>query len=279
MGKRRNQSEHPRRGEVHRANESREACPEPARNALDERPRLYSDLATWFHLLTAPHDYRGEADFYSDLIVEAAIGPVRTVLELGSGGGNNASHMKQRFTMTLSDLSFEMLEASRGINPELTHIHGDMRTLRLDRAQFDAVFVHDAVTYLTSEDDVHAMASTAAFHCRPGGSVIVVPDHVRESFTPPYTESGGHDSLDGRGMRYLMWCTDPDPSDSTYISDFAYLLRESDGTIRVEHDRHVHGIFSKSVWIDALTKVGLQTTARTDPWGPAPVFCGTNCVG
>lgn len=250
-----------------------------AGHTVGDRPRLYSDLATWFHLLTAPHDYREEAEFYSALIVEAAIGPVQTVLELGSGGGNNASHMKERFTMTLTDFSPEMLEVSRRINSELTHIQGDMRTLRLDSAQFDAVFVHDAVTYLTSEDDVHAMASTAAFHCRPGGSVVVVPDHVLESFTPPYIESGGHDGLDGHAMRYLMWTTDPDPTDSTYVSDFAYLLRETDGAVRVEHDRHVHGIFSKSVWIDALTKAGFQTTVQTDPWGPAPVFCGMNRVG
>lgn len=252
---------------------------EPANFQVSERPRLYSNLANWFHLLTAPHDYREEAEFYSDLIMEAAIGPVRTVLELGSGGGNNASHMKERFTMTLTDFSPKMIEVSRRINPELTHIQGDMRSLRVDHAQFDAVFVHDAVTYLTTEEDIHAMASTAAFHCRPGGSVVVVPDHVWESFTPPYTENGGHDGLDGRGMRYLMWTTDPDPTDSTYVSDFAYLLRETDGTVRVEYDRHVQGIFSKSVWIDALTKAGFQTTVRTDPWGPAPTFCGTNRVG
>ena len=149
---------------------------------MSERPRLYSDLANWFHLLTAPHEYRGEGEYYAALLVEAASGPVRSVLELGSGGGNNASHMKRRFTMTLSDLSSEMLDVSRRINPELTHVQGDMRSLRIDHAQFDAVFVHDAVSYLTSEDDVHAMAETAAYHCRPGGSVLVVPDHVQESF-------------------------------------------------------------------------------------------------
>ena len=240
----------------------------------DSSSRLYSDLAPWFHLLTAPHDYREEAEYYSARIVDAAVGPVRTVLELGSGGGNNASHMKARFAMTLSDLSPDMLEVSRQINPELAHIQGDMRTLRIPGAQFDAVFAHDAVMYLTTEDDVRAMAETAAFHCRPGGSVVVVPDHVRESFTPPYTEHGGHDGPDGRGMRYLMWCTDPDPSDSTFVSDFAYLLRDSDGTVHVEHDRHVQGIFPKSVWIDALTDAGFAVKTHTSPWN-TPVFSGT----
>ena len=245
----------------------------------DSRPRLYSDLAPWFHLLTAPRDYREEAEYYSARIEGAAIGPVNTVLELGCGGGNNASHMKKRFTMTLSDLSPDMLEVSRSINPELTHVQGDMRSLRIPGAQFDAVFVHDAVTYLTTEADVHAMADTAAYHCRPGGAVLVAPDHIRETFDPPYTEHGGHDDPDGRGMRYLMWCTDPDPSDTTFVSDFAYLLRDSDGTVRIEHDRHLQGIFPKSVWTDALTTAGFHTTTvETSRW-ETPVFSGTLSTG
>ena len=103
---------------------------------MSQSPRLYWDMADWFHLLTAPHEYRGEAEYYGTRIDEAASGPVDTVLELGSGGGNNAVHMKQRFTMTLSDLSPEMLETSRQINPELEHIRGDMRSLRMAAERF-----------------------------------------------------------------------------------------------------------------------------------------------
>ncbi len=244
-------------------------------NTASASPRLYRELAGWFHLLTAPHEYRDEAQYYGERILEAASCEVRTVLELGSGGGNNASHMKRRFTMTLSDLSPEMLALSQRINPELEHVHGDMRSLRIPGAQFDAVFVHDAASYLLSEDDVRAMAATAAFHCRPGGAVVVVPDHVRENFAPPYVERGGHDSPDGHGMRYLMWTTDPDPADSTYVTDFAYLLRDADGTVRVEHDRHVFGIFPESLWTAALHDAGFDVTVQTDPWG-ARVFSGTN---
>ncbi|MHC4615594.1 MAG: class I SAM-dependent methyltransferase, partial [Planctomycetota bacterium] len=53
------------------------------------------------------------------------------VLELGSGGGNNASHLKKWFDMTLVDLSPHMLEVSRALNPECSHQQGDMRTVRL----------------------------------------------------------------------------------------------------------------------------------------------------
>ena len=241
--------------------------------ATSDSPRLYSDLAGWFHLLTAPHEYREEAEYSIERILEAASGPVRTVLELGSGGGNNAVHMKRQFDMTLSDLSAEMLEVSRGINPELPHVQGDMRALRLDGPKFDAVFVHDAVGYLITENDVRAMAATAAHHCRPGGAVLVLPDHVRELFDPPYTEHGGHDGPDGSGLRYLMWATDPDPSDATYLADFAYLLRRRDGTVNVERDRHVLGIFPESTWVNALQEAGFDVEAFTCPW-ERRVFAG-----
>ena len=114
--------------------------------------RLYGDLAPWFHLLTAPEDYAVEAARYERLILES-LPEAETLLELGSGGGNNASHLKRRFACTLSDLSPQMLTLSRELNPECEHVLGDMRTLRLGRT-FDAVFVHDAVAYMTTESDL-----------------------------------------------------------------------------------------------------------------------------
>ena len=163
--------------------------------------RIYADLAPWFHLLTDPADYAGEAAYYTQVIEAATDGRARTLLELGSGGGNNASYMKARFECTLTDLSEEMLEVSQTINPGCEHVQGDMRTLRLGRT-FDAVFVHDAVDYLTSEADLGAAIETAAVHLGPGGVALFVPDTVSESFEPS-TSHGGHDGPDGRALRYL----------------------------------------------------------------------------
>lgn len=67
--------------------------------------------------------------------------------------------------------------------------------------------------------------------------------------------------------------TDPDPTDSTYLTDFAYLLRDPDGTVRVKHDRHVFGIFPEPLWADALEGEGFHVAVHTDPWG-ARVFSG-----
>ena len=218
-------------------------------------PRLYGELAGWFHLLTAPEDYAVEAAYYERLLFDTAEIPVESVLELGSGGGNNAFHLKPRFELTLTDLSEEMLELSRALNPECEHIRGDMRTLRLDRT-FDGVFVHDAICYMTTEEDLRAAILTAYEHCRPGGVAVFAPDEVRETFRRR-TEHGGHDR-GGRGLRYLEWAWDPDPDDTEYLVDYAYLLREADGSTRVEHDRHTCGVFPRSTWLTLIEEVGFR---------------------
>ena len=244
-------------------------------------PRLYGDLAPWFHLLTAPEDYAQEAALYRRLLLEAADGPVRAVLELGSGGGNNASHLKEHFELTLVDRSPEMLELSRALNPECRHELGDMRSLRLGET-FDAVFVHDAVAYITSEDDLAATVATAAEHVRPGGAVLFVPDWVKERFKP-YTQHGGHDGEE-RALRYLAWVWDPDPTDTTYVCDFAYLLRDDEtGSVRCVPDRHVCGLFSRETWLELLAAAGLAARSHVaeddeEPAG-AELFVAKKPVG
>jgi SAM-dependent methyltransferase len=204
--------------------------------------------------------YAEEAEIYRRLLVEAADRPPVTVLELGSGGGNNASHLKAHFRLTLVDRSPGMLAVSEELNPECEHVQGDMRTVRLDRV-FDAVFVHDAVMYMTGEDDLRQVMETAFAHCRPGGSALFAPDHLRENFRTG-TDYGGHDG-DGRAARFLEWTWDPDPLDTTYTVDYAYLLREADGSVRVAHDRHVEGLFPRATWLRLLAETGFA--ARSVP--------------
>jgi len=90
-------------------------------------PRLYTDLASWWPLLSDPDgdDYAEEAAFARQVLIDACDAPPRTLLELGSGGGNNASHLKAHFQLTLVDLSPDMLAVSRALNPECDHVEGD----------------------------------------------------------------------------------------------------------------------------------------------------------
>ena len=224
----------------------------------EDVPRLYRDLASWWPLLSAPEDYAEEAADYRSVLAGAVRGDLREVLELGAGGGNNASHLKRHFSMTLVDRSPDMLEVSRRLNPECEHVEGDMRTVRLDRI-FDAVFVHDAIAYLTTENDLHAAFATAFEHTRPGGVALVVPDAVRETFEPA-TDWGGHDGPD-RALRYLEWTWDPDPDDTTIRMDLTYVFHEPDGSAYAEHDIHVCGLFPRATWLAGLERAGFEARA------------------
>jgi SAM-dependent methyltransferase len=218
-------------------------------------PRLYDDLAAWWPLMSAPFEYAEEAAAYQNALLKACARPPRTLLELGSGGGNNASYLKARFDLVLVDRSPGMLDVSRALNPECEHVEGDMRSVRLHR-EFDLVFVHDAIAYMTTEADLRRAITTAYVHCAPGGAALFAPDHFRETFQPS-TEHGGNDGVD-RALRYLAWIWDPDPADCTYLVDYAYLLRERDGSTRIEYDRHTEGLFTRADWLRLIGEVGFR---------------------
>lgn len=215
----------------------------------------------WWPLISPPDEYAEEAAYVARLLGSATV-PVRDVLELGSGGGHTAAHLKASFAMTLVDLSEDMLAVSRRLNPECEHHQGDMRTVRLGRT-FDAVFVHDAVDYMTSEADLRQAIETAFLHCRPGGIAVFVPDQTAETFEAS-SDHGGTDDANGRGVRYLEWAWDPDPADTWTLTDYAFLLRDADGSVRVVHETHRTGLFSRDVWLRLLADAGFDSDAMTE---------------
>jgi SAM-dependent methyltransferase len=223
-------------------------------------PKLYHELAEWWPLVSPPADYADEASFYLRTLSQICVGDCRSVLELGSGGGNNAFHLKARFDLVLVDRSAGMLDVSRRLNPECEHIEADMRDVRLGR-EFDGVFVHDAICYMTTETDLRNVIGTAFAHCRPGGAALFAPDHVRESFQSS-TDHGGEDGGQ-RALRYLEWTWDPEPDDTSYLVDYAYLLRDEDGSTRVVWDRHMEGLFGRMEWLRFLSDAGFE--ARVVP--------------
>jgi SAM-dependent methyltransferase len=234
--------------------------------------RFYAELAEWWPLFSPPEHYVEEA---ADLLRRLSPLPppaTTTLLELGSGGGSLAYHLKKQFRLTLTDLSEGMLAENRAINPEAEFVAGDMRALRLNRT-FDYVLVHDAVCYMTTREDLQAAIDTAAAHCAPRGTVIFLPDFVAETFEAG-TDHGGEDGADGRGFRYLEWHWDPDRHDTTYLVDYAFLLREENGDVRVVHDRHVEGLFPRQVWLDAFRAAGLSVSSSLDQFG-RDVFIAT----
>lgn len=227
--------------------------------------KLYNELAPdWYQLFTPLHEYKEEADVYHHVLQEKLHPAPCTMLELGCGAGHVAYFMKEWYKLTLSDISESMLSISRKINPTCRHYQGDMRTLRLNKT-FDAVFIHDAVMYMTSEEELKQALQTAFIHCNPGGAALISPDYTKETFAPS-TDHGGEDA-NGRGMRFISWTQDPDPGDNTYIVDYAYLMRSADGNVQAEHDRHVEGLFGKTTWLTLLKETGFEPEALPDIFG------------
>lgn len=226
----------------------------------DERPRLYTELAGWWQLVSPTADYAEEAAFFGELFRGAGVG---TILELGSGGGNVAWFLKKDFDITLTDISPEMLAESAKQNPGLEHVEGDMRTLRLEKV-FDGVLIHDAIMYMTSEEDLRAALVTAYEHCKPGGTVVVAPDWVAETYRPETTHEGA-DSGE-RGVRYLQWVWDADPTDTEVNYDLILALKDGD-ELRTVVDRQVVGVFPRASWLRLLEDVGFEAGIVEDTSG------------
>ncbi len=222
--------------------------------------RLYDDLAPWWPVLSPPETYAEEAAFLVDQLQRAVDGPLERVLELGAGGGHLASHLPASLEVVLVDRAPAMLAQSRALNPGRAHIQADLRSLRLDRS-FDGVLLHDAVMYLTTEEDLARAFATAAAHCRPGAAFLVLPDVVKESFGEQTLGGGGEEG--DRAARMMEWHWDPDPTDDTFQVEMAYLLREGRGPVRSVHETHVMGLFSRDTWWRLLGEAGFEPVEAT----------------
>jgi SAM-dependent methyltransferase len=165
----------------------------------------------------------------------------------------------------LTDLSPDMLEVSRRINPECGHLAADMRTLDLDRG-FDLVLAHDAISYMTTEADLRAAFATAYRHLKPGGLALFIPDEVLETFEPGEAEAFGGDSPDGRSARAMEWVCERE-ADGTAMVHYAFLLREADGQMSSMAESHRVGVFARTDWERWLAEEGFAVETvqeRTD---------------
>jgi len=221
--------------------------------------RLYDDLAWLWPVLSPVEDYVEESDLFARLLSEAALGPVRSVLHLASGGGHIDHRLKDRFDVTGVDRSEAMIGLARDLNPDVDYEIADMRNVRLGRS-FDAVLIDDGVVYATSPEDLRAVFETAFVHLRPGGSMLVYVEYEPSSFRQNSTTSkrrvGG-----GIDLVYIENTFDPDPSDTVVETTYVYLVRR-DGGLTVEVDRHICGMFPLKVWRGLLGETGFTWTER-----------------
>ena len=220
--------------------------------------RLYNEFAHLWPVISPPEDYAEESEHWRTALRDQ-LGPGRRpILELGCGGGHLLSHLTDDFEAEAVDLSPQMLELSRKLNPGVEHHLGDMRTVRLPR-KFDAVLAHDAISYMLTERDLRAVFATARAHLRPGGVFLAAPDLVQDTFRPRVLHWPGRPPSTPDGLKVTVeeHIRDPDPSDTVVESLLVYTITEN-GLARVEEDLHLSGLFPIATWMKLLGEAGFD---------------------
>lgn len=62
--------------------------------------KMYSELASWWPMVSPPSHYVDEAADLLPILMHAADAEPRTLLELGCGGGSLAFHLKVHLQLT-----------------------------------------------------------------------------------------------------------------------------------------------------------------------------------
>ncbi len=236
--------------------------------------KMYGELARYWPLISPAGNYVKESAIWRD-VLRHKLGPGRhSILELGVGGGCNLSHLTSEFDAVAADISPQMVEQARKLNPGVEFHVGDMRTIRLGRT-FKAVLIHDAISCMLTEDELRAAFATAAAHLEPGGVFLTSPDWVRESFEGPITDCATHRDA-ATTFTYMGYIYDPDPADTTVKVLYRYFIREG-GELRIEDDEHVLGLFPTQTWLRLLREAGFGPESLpydVEGGHGAPLFLG-----
>lgn len=228
-----------------------------------DQQRLYDDLAWTWPIISPPADYVPEAERARELIQGHLRTRARTLLHLGCGGGHLDFTLKRHIDVTGVDVSEAMLSLARRLNPNVSYVAGDMRTVRLGRT-FDAAAVFDSIDYMLTLEDLRAAFETAHAHLEVGGVFLTYAEQTTERFRQNETRVTSR-SADGVDITFIENAFDPDPGDWTFENTFVYLIRRG-GRLDIETDRHLSGLFPFQTWIDLLEETGFEvTTVGSDP--------------
>jgi SAM-dependent methyltransferase len=228
----------------------------------EARPRLYTDLASLWPLVSPPEDYPEEVESFRARFQRHGVPDGAAVLHLGSGGGSIDYHLKRYYQVTGVDLSPTMLAQAGDLNPEVEYLEGDMRAVRLGRT-FDAVLVHDAVAYMTTPAELRAAYATAAAHLAPGGVLVTTPEELRYRFRQHRVQGETHTRGD-LTLTLVEVDYDPDPTDTSFEATYIFLIRQAGQPLRIEIDHHVCGLYSADEVLVVLREVGFDPLA--EPW-------------
>ena len=221
------------------------------------KAHMYHDLVWLWPYLSPVEDYELESRQFIHAILEHLESDSRSLLDIGCGGGCNDHHLKDVFEVTGVDVSDDMLDHARTLNPGIRYIQGDMRTVRLGRT-YDVVTILDSIGYMLTEEDLRAAFTTAFEHLKLGGVFLTYVETPKDNFSQGRTKYTT--TVTGDTFLTLIWNDfDPDPEDTSFECTIIYLLRRG-GNLEVHTERQLLGLFPMETWSRLLEEVGFEVT-------------------
>jgi SAM-dependent methyltransferase len=224
-------------------------------------PALYSRLADLWRVFSPPDEYAEEVATFRARLLRHGVPDGGSLLHLGSGGGSVDHHLVEWYRVSGVDISPDMIDQARLLNPRVEYVRGDIRDIRLGRS-YDAVLVHDAIAYMTSVAELEAVYRTAAEHLRPGGIMLALPEELKSRLAASEPTATAR-AVGDIELTVLETHYDADPSDNVFESIYVFLIRQGDA-LRVELDRHVVGVFELDDFLGAIRRAGFD--ARAERW-------------
>jgi len=132
--------------------------------------KTFSLYSKYYDLLYKDKDYKGEANYLADIILEHANG-AKSILELGSGTGIHGMIFKE---MGFDVFGIEQSESmtKKAIQNGYPCKVGDITDFKLER-KFDVVFsLFHVVSYITDNEKLHAVFKNAFDHLNEGGIFV-----------------------------------------------------------------------------------------------------------
>jgi SAM-dependent methyltransferase len=215
--------------------------------------KSYSNLAWTEPIIAPPEEYTEDTESFIRIIKDNIKIKPKTLLHIGCGAGGNDYAFKKHFTVTGIDISKDMLEIAKKLNPEIIYYQEDMQTFKLNQ-YFDAIAIPDSIGYMVTVKDLKRVISSSYKHLKPGGLLLIVANIKEEFKNNNFLYSGSKEDIEITVFEnnYIS-----DPSRSTYEATIIYLIRKK-GKLEIQYDKHKIGLFKLEEWLNILEGFDFQ---------------------
>jgi SAM-dependent methyltransferase len=230
-------------------------------NIIFMKMKLYTTLAPYYSVLNPNGIYDAEIWHYLSVLQENRE-QLHRIMELGSGVGAMAESFPSHFDVTLVDISEDMLFESQKRNPNKKHVQCDIRNISLETLgeKFDAILLHDAVMYLTTEEDLYKTFAAAKKCLCKDGVLLVVPDVYLEDFEEHFLAGGEDGWINNEpvSVRLSEWHWRNEKHEHQIFVEFSMLIRHEDQSVQNIHETHTMGLYSREQYVQNLQKAGFS---------------------